>query len=312
VKTRRSRLGYGDERPMRALNLFLVVAALGSGIGCGSASNTSGAGGTGASMWTSAGGHVGGTAGKGGQDGGLDSANGATACGGDSDCGSGQYCVGFSQLCAGAPNDYTVGVGTCHRDCSTGACSCSDSDRADCRPWEECYNGGCVALPIAPCVEEPSSCPVGCTFDQASDRVCGPVCRCEVCPAADGGSNTDALSADAASDKQTLPQCRWPTSLNDAGPDGCRASRALVSCNGPSGGCDCRSDESTTCPTSVTCGLAYGYTTCQDQCAESEYAVACGGLPQPDAAYVNQQPPSGCRLALATPGGVAFYCCPCE
>ena len=54
------------------------------------------------------------------------------------------------------------------------------------------------------------------------------------------------------------------------------------------------------------------YATCQDQCAESEYAVACGGPSQPDAAYVNQQPPSGCRLALATPSGVAFYSCPCE
>jgi hypothetical protein len=60
------------------------------------------------------------------------------------------------------------------------------------------------------------------------------------------------------------------------------------------------------------CGLAYGYTFCEDPCADNEYAVTCGGLPQRDAAYANQQPPSGCRLALATPGGVAFYCCPCE
>jgi len=69
-----------------------------------------------------------------------------------------------------------------------------------------------------------------------------------------------------------------------------------------------------TCAAPGMCGLAYGYTSCQDQdqCAGSEYAVACGGLPQPDAASVNQQPPSGCRLVLATPGGVAFYCCPCE
>ena len=149
-------------------------------------------------------------------------------------------------------------------------------------------------------------------MEQASDRVCGPVCRCDVCPAADGGSGVDAISTDGASDKEPLPQCTWPGSLNDAGPDGCRASRALVACNGPAGGCDCRSDDATTCPTPTTCGLAYGYTTCQDQCADNEYAVACGGPPQPDAAYVNQQPPSSCRLALATPGGVAFYCCPCE
>lgn len=122
----------------------------------------------------------------------------------------------------------------------------------------------------------------------------------------------DAFSTDAASDKPALPQCSWPTNLSDAGPQGCSAARALVSCSGPAGGCDCMSDEATTCPAAVTCGLSYGYTACEDQCADSEYAVACGGLPQPDAAYVNQQPPSSCRLALATPGGVAFYCCPCE
>ncbi len=234
---------------------------------------------------------------------------GGKACTGDTDCGTGQYCMGFSQLCATASDDYTVGAGTCHRDCSAGACSCSD--RADCRPWEGCYSGGCIALPIN-CPEEPASCLPGCTLERPSDRVCGPVCRCDVCPAADGGPLDTSSPVDTANDRQALPACRWPMSLDDAGPGGCRASRALVSCSGPSGGCECASDDSTTCPAPVTCGLAYGYTTCQDQCAATEYAVACGGLPQPDAAFVNQQPPSGCRLALATPGGVALYCCPCE
>jgi hypothetical protein len=123
------------------------------------------------------------------------------------------------------------------------------------------------------------------------------------------GSST---SADAASDTQPLPKCGWSTNLNDAGPDGCRASRALVSCNGPSGGCECTSDDATTCPSPATCGLSHGHTTCQDECAAGEYAVACGGVPRPDTAQSNTQPPSACRLALATPGGVAFYCCPCE
>ena len=31
-------------------------------------------------------------------------------------------------------------------------------------------------------------------------------------------------SADAASEMQPLPECGWSTDLNDAGPDGCRAS----------------------------------------------------------------------------------------
>jgi hypothetical protein len=72
------------------------------------------------------------------------------------------------------------------------------------------------------------------------------------------------------------------------------------------------SDDATACPAATTCGLSYGYSTCQDQCAASEYAVACGGIPRPDAAVVSQDPPSGCRLSTANPGGVAFYCCPCE
>lgn len=116
---------------------------------------------------------------------------GGGACSGDTDCLTGQYCTDFSQLCAADPNDYTLGMGTCHRDCSTGACSCID--RVDCRPWEGCYSGKCVPLPIAPCQNEPSSCPAGCALEAPTDRICGPVCRCDVCPAADGGPNTDAL-----------------------------------------------------------------------------------------------------------------------
>jgi hypothetical protein len=40
--------------------------------------------------------------------------------------------------------------------------------------------------------------------------------------------------------------------------------------------------------------------------------VTCGGIPQPDTAFVDQQPPSGCRFGSANPGGFASYCCPCE
>jgi len=214
-------------------------------------------------------------------------------CSGNTDCGSGQYCMGYSQVCPTENSAYTVGVGTCHRDCSTGACSCSD--RADCGPAADCVSGRCVFLPIE-CIFEPAVCPPGCTHQLASDRACGPVRQCEVCPSADAG----------------IPACGWPVSLNDAGPNGCHAARALISCSGPAGGCACMSDDATACPAATTCGLSYGYSTCQDQCAASEYAVACGGIPRPDAAVVSQDPPSGCRLSGANPGGVAFYCCPCE
>jgi hypothetical protein len=119
-------------------------------------------------------------------------------------------------------------------------------------------------------------------------------------------------AADATGDTQPLPQCSWPAILDDAGLGSCIAERAYVSCTDPSGaGCGCLSNDSTSCPASAMCGVAHGYTRCQDQCAANEYAVACGGPPKPDAADVNQQPLNGCRIALATPGGVA-YCCPCE
>ena len=214
-------------------------------------------------------------------------------CSGDSDCGAGQYCLGYSQVCSTGNSAYTVGTGTCHRDCSAGACTCSD--RTDCRPWETCSSGACVALPIL-CAPGPSVCPPGCTQQQASDRVCGPVCQCSVCPGADAG----------------IPACGWSPALNDAGPNGCHAARALISCEGPSGSCECMSDDAMTCPLPTTCGLSYGYSGCQNECALGEYGVACGGPPRPDASFVDQQPPSGCRLGLATPSGLVFYCCPCE
>jgi hypothetical protein len=104
---------------------------------------------------------------------------GGATCSGDTDCRTGQYCMGFSQQCATGLADYTVGVGICHRDCSAGACSCAYD--ADCRAGAVCSSGRCVGLPIN-CAEEPSSCPVGCTLDPPSDRSCGPVCRCGTCP----------------------------------------------------------------------------------------------------------------------------------
>jgi len=201
--------------------------------------------------------------------------------------------MGFSQACPTANSAYTVGEGTCHRDCSRGACSCTDN--ADCGPFASCSSGRCVIAPIF-CPAQTSVCPAGCTVQPASDHPCGPVCRCDVCPAADAG----------------VPECRWPTSLDDAGPGGCHASRARIVCSGPTGGCGCMSDNAMTCPAPTSCGLSYGYSTCQNECAAGEYAVACGGPPRPDAAVVDEQPPVGCRLSAAVPSGVALYCCPCE
>ena len=99
-------------------------------------------------------------------------------------------------------------------------------------------------------------------------------------------------------------QCRWPSVLTDGGGrTTCQAARALVSCTDSTGaGCGCISND-------VSCdGCQVSGVTCHDQCAANQYAVACGGVgpgPVPS-------PPDGCTFASANPGGIAYYCCPCN
>jgi hypothetical protein len=107
-----------------------------------------------------------------------------------------------------------------------------------------------------------------------------------------------------SSDASTA-SCHWAASLDDAGPGGCVAARAVVKCTDASGaGCGCLSDDPTRCP---GCGPDNGFT-CEDACTSGEYAVSCGGIAVP----TTEEPPAGCRSAGANPGGFAFYCCPCE
>jgi hypothetical protein len=100
-------------------------------------------------------------------------------------------------------------------------------------------------------------------------------------------------------------QCSWPSSLDDGGADGCRAAAAYVTCKNAAGaGCGCLTDNSLTCE-----GCAVPDATCRDLCAVNQYAVACGGIgPQASAGT----PPAGCTWAAAIPGGIAYYCCPCQ
>lgn len=127
-----------------------------------------------------------------------------------------------------------------------------------------------------------------------------------------GAPALDTNSQDAAA---AVRACRWPESLNDAGPGirACAVGRAYVECSYPSGaGCGCISNDPTTCP---GCGPATG-ATCHSQCAANEYAVSCGGPPAllPDGGIGDpyQDAPAACTVIAGTPAGNSYSCCPCQ
>jgi hypothetical protein len=119
-----------------------------------------------------------------------------------------------------------------------------------------------------------------------------------------GGAISCANDANTDNTNALNSQCSWPSSLNGAdGRTACQPARALVSCTDSTGaGCGCLSDQ-------ISCdGCQIQGVTCRDQCAADQYAVACGGV-GPGAV---PSPPDGCTFAGANPGGVAYYCCPCQ
>lgn len=155
-------------------------------------------------------------------------------------------------------------------------------------------------------------------------------------PASTGAdAATDAVTnggpADASTSKASAAPstCKWPASLNDAGPGACRVGRAYVECKYPSGvSCDgglgasspggltmlCISDDPTSCQ---GCDSISGPATCTNMCAPNEYAVSCGGPPlfSGDGGFDNfayQQPPANCVGVAGTPAGNEYSCCPCE
>jgi hypothetical protein len=89
----------------------------------------------------------------------------------------------------------------------------------------------------------------------------------------------------------------------NSGSGSCRSDRRLLECKTPGGGgLDCLFQ---------SCAEADGFRPdrCHDLCEPDEFAASCGGI-GPNAAS-NAPPNSACHDALATPGGVIFYCCPC-
>jgi hypothetical protein len=128
-----------------------------------------------------------------------------------------------------------------------------------------------------------------------------------------GGSNTvDAdvcMTTTDASGTVVIAGCTVPAALTTLDPTcgQCRgASRGALACTNPAGTIqDCLSNEAQ-CPSGYNSSVP-GPWTCQNLCAPSEFAIACGSIgPGPDVT-----PPPGCRLVLPTPGGIGFYCCGC-
>src|SRR6185437_13979252 len=108
-------------------------------------------------------------------------------------------------------------------------------------------------------------------------------------------------SCAASKDSST---CAALASSADGGPGACRVSAVYLACTLPNGGgCSClASDASAGCP---SCDGA----TCHSVCGDNEYAASCGGPPSSGLTYADA--PAGCANNMQTPGGEAFYCCPC-
>ncbi|MES1173008.1 MAG: hypothetical protein ABUL62_01675 [Myxococcales bacterium] len=108
----------------------------------------------------------------------------------------------------------------------------------------------------------------------------------------------------------TPSECGRPTVSADAGSGACSVARAYVSCTSANGGCLCLSDDPTTCS---NCAAQFpGPLTCVSQCAASEYAVSCGGPPQPGGGTTYRDVPAACHVVASTPGGSQYACCPCQ
>jgi len=191
-----------------------------------------------------------------------------------------------------------------------------------------------INCPMLACVGEsqPNPDPCGCPIcvppdagmaKDASRADAPPICLPVACPAIAcvGGMhpNPDPCGCplcgpapDAGVAKDATPPTACPTleSLNstDAAQIGYSAKRMLLECTGSGITETCVANDATACPGS---GSAVGDSAvCRNLCAENEYGLSYGGVgplaPPPSIAL-----PAACKLGLPTPGGTAFYCCPC-
>ena len=113
-----------------------------------------------------------------------------------------------------------------------------------------------------------------------------------------GGTDRDAGPAQEPSHG---PSCK--ANVPEA-PSACHSAPYFLKCDFGGGGIAmCASSNPTQCEETN------GETDCHDQCADDEYAVACGGV-GPNAPQFSEPP--GCRGFGRNPGGGSeTFCCPC-
>ena len=126
-------------------------------------------------------------------------------------------------------------------------------------------------------------------------------CGCPLCGPADAGVAKDATPPTACPTLEGL-------NSTDAAQIGYSAKRMLLECTGSGITETCVANDATACPGS---GSVVGDSAvCRNLCAANEYGLSYGGVgplaPPPSIAL-----PAACKLGLPTPGGTAFYCCPC-
>lgn len=125
------------------------------------------------------------------------------------------------------------------------------------------------------------------------------------------GDAAQATEIDAGPGQHPLPACAWPARLDDldAAVGTCHAARRMLTCELSGGATQgCLSDDAQ-CPAE---GSGSPVKPCEDVCQPDEYAAACGAIGAIGPSTVQDDPPVGCHDAMPTPGGVVFYCCPCE
>jgi hypothetical protein len=236
----------------------------------------------------------------------------------------------------GCGGDGTMGAtdasgGSCTLDASAYDQSCQvDSDCVEAFLGNVCTDD-CVGDCANTAIRSSESARYNADLAATSARMAHPnggTCSCALGPAFCRAGTCDIHSPREDAGTSDAPgQCRWPDTLNDAGPGvrACGVGRVFLECTYPSGvGCTarssgtltelCVSDDPTKCS---DCATLPSGATCRNLCGSGEYAVSCGGpplspLPDGEATAVYQDPPQGCVAMGITPAGNTYGCCPCQ
>jgi len=164
------------------------------------------------------------------------------ACLADGECGASSWCSGTTHWCTGVFNTAYASYGSCHKDCSHGACMCFFQEEC---PYGYCDGSGHCASPPPPPPAEPCGatppCMAGCTVMQRPDQWC-PVCMCPTCPsplaAKTGlrcGNKTCAANefcVSASAHGSSPPECVAQDPCVSDPTCGCFTSSGILQCSG--------------------------------------------------------------------------------